>query len=204
MTRPKETPIADGEAVRRVRDGDRDAYRVLVERHAPLVFAVVRRYCRDTAQAEDLAQEVFLKAYEALDSYRGDARFSSWLYRIALNRCRDWAKSPRRTERSLEALSESGAAIGTGDGVEGLDGGEVAPQTPETPEEALERGERAALLRRALEELAPDYAVPLLLKYEQDLSYAEMAERLDATAGALKVRVHRARARLRKLLEDRI
>lgn len=185
--------MGDDQLVRRVREGDRDAYRVLVDRYAPMVFGLVRRYCEDPAETEDLAQEVFIRAYEGLDGFRGDASFSSWLYRIAVNRCRDWAKSPMRDRESIEAMEES----------TGRSPASLAAGGP-TPEEDLERTERARRLQWALGELAPDYAVPFLLKYEQDLSYREMARMLDATAGALKVRVHRARTRLRKLLEDRI
>lgn len=192
--------MRDGDVVRRVRSGDHEAYRELVDRHAPMVFALVRRYCADPAEAEDLAQEVFVRAYEGLDDFRGDSAFSSWLYRIAVNRCRDWAKSPRREERSLDALTEAGtprvrSAESDGPGALGL-------STPAEPDEALEREERARRLRRAIGELTPEYAVPFLLKYEEDLSYREIAERLDVTEGALKVRVHRARARLRELLGD--
>lgn len=193
--------MRDGEVVRRVRNGDRDAYRELVDRHAPMVFALVRRYCADPAEAEDLAQEVFVRAYEGLDDFRGDAAFSSWLYRIAVNRCRDWAKSPRRDDRSLDELAEPGTSSGRRS-ADSAEAAEVGLSTPPEPEETLEREERARRLRRAIGELTPDYAVPFLLKYEEELSYREIAERLDVTEGALKVRVHRARARLRELLDD--
>lgn len=183
--------MGDEEVVRRVRDGDGEAYRILVERYAPLVFGVVRRYCDEPAEAEDLAQEIFVRAYEGLDGFRGDASFGSWLYRIAVNRCRDQARDPRREERSLQALEGSG-----GGGLAAASGG-VA-----TPAQELERAERARRLRWALGELAPDYAVPFLLKYEQEMSYREMAGLLGSTEGALKVRVHRARMELRRLLED--
>ncbi len=185
--------MGDEGLVRRVRDGDRDVYRVLVDRYAPMVFGLVRRYCDDPAEAEDLAQEVFIRAYEGLEGFRGDASFSSWLYRIAVNRCRDWAKSPMRGNESIEAMEESTGRLP-----------ESLSADVSTPEDDLESAERARRLRWALGELAPDYAVPFLLKYEQELSYKEMARMLDATAGALKVRVHRARTQLRGLLEDRI
>lgn len=184
--------MGDEDVVRRVREGDREAYRLLVDRYAPMVFGLVRRHCDEPAEVEDLAQEIFIRAYEGLADFRGDASFSSWLYRIALNRCRDHAKSARVGRgSSLEAMEEE-----TGRRPRSLSA------TVPTPEDDLERSERVRRLRRALGELAPDYAVPFLLKYEQGLSYGEMAEMMDATAGALKVRVHRARNQLRGLLED--
>lgn len=185
--------MGDEEVVRRVRDGERDAYRLLVDRYAPMVFGLVRRHCDEPAEVEDLAQEIFIRAYEGLPDFRGDASFSSWLYRIALNRCRDHAKSARvERESSIEAMEEAS----------GRRPRSLSADVP-TPEDDLERSERARRIRRALDELGPDYAVPFLLKYEQGLSYQEMAEMMDATAGALKVRVHRARTRLRSLLEER-
>lgn len=178
--------------MRRVRAGEREAYRVLVDRYAGLVFGLARRYCDGEAEVEDLAQDIFLRAYDGLAEFREDASFSSWLYAIAANRCRDHLRT-RRRDPSLDELEER------------TDGApSPALEDGSTPEEELEREERADRLRRALAELRPEYAVPFLLKYEQDLSYREMARLLDATAGALKVRVHRARAELRRLLEDRI
>lgn len=186
--------MRDEDAVARVRNGDRDAYRALVDRYTPMVFGVVTRYCDDEAgDAEDLAQEVFIKAYEGLSDFRGDASFSSWLYTIAVNRCRDHVKSARQTR--VERLDPR-SAKGDGAALQGM-------TTGQTPETELERRSRAVRLREALAELDPAYAVPFLLKYEHGLSYEELAERLDATAGALKVRVHRARKALRDLLGDR-
>lgn len=192
--------MGDEGFVRRVLDGDRDAYRVLVDRYAPMVFSVVRRHAREPAEAEDLAQEIFVRAYEGLGEFRGEASFSSWLYRIALNRCRDHVKSAWHGRESLDALAVGPHAEGEAAGaLAGGSDGEVG-----TPEAELERSERAALLRWALDQLAPDHAVAFLLKYEQELSYRDMAGMLDATVGALKVRVHRARNALREMLEDRI
>ncbi|HUP00978.1 MAG TPA: RNA polymerase sigma factor [Gemmatimonadota bacterium] len=180
---------SDEEIVRRVVGGERDAYRILVDRYGPMVFSVVRRFCTDPTETEDLAQEIFVKTYQGLQRYRGQARFSSWLYAIAQNHGRDHVKRSRPVGEISHA--EETAT-------------EPPAQGSLTPHEALERAEQVRHLRSALDQLAPDYAVPFLLKYEADLSYEEMAHMLDTTAGALKVRVHRARAKLRALLEDRI
>jgi RNA polymerase sigma-70 factor (ECF subfamily) len=185
--------MRDEAIVRRVCDGEGEAFRELVDRYAPLVFAIARRYSDDADEVEDLAQDVFVSAYSGLGGFRGEASFSSWLYRIAVNRCRDQIKSAWGGRRSLdEADLNSALEVRASSG------------RPVTPEEELERRERASRLRWALGELVPEYAVPLLLKYEQDLSYEEIARRLGSTVGALKVRVHRAKNALRELLEDRI
>ena len=182
--------MKDGEVVRRVLAGERDEYRTLVERYAPLVFGVVQRYTSNAADVEDLAQEIFVRAYEGLDGFRADASFSTWLYRIAVNRCRDEVRA-RRPTASLEAMDGEGDTA-----LEALSDPEPGPA------ERLERRESERRLRRAIERLSPEYSVPLLLRYERDLSYREMARMLDVTAGALKVRVHRARKELRKLLRS--
>lgn len=185
--------MRDESVVERVQAGDRDAYRTLVERYTAMVFGVAGRYGRDEAETEDLAQDIFIQAYMGLSGFRGDATFSSWLYRIAVNRCRDHVKSARMArEEPLERR----------DSDEGHPPSE-SMRSERTPESELEARASAARLRSALEALDPTYAVPFLLKYDQGLSYEEMAERLDVTAGALKVRVHRARKALRDLLGER-
>ncbi len=186
--------MKEEEALRRVRDGDRGAYRVLVDRYAPVVFSVVRRYCDDPAEAEDLAQDVFVRAWEGLDGFRGEAAFSTWLYRIAVNRCRDHVSGPRPETWSLDAER----------GEEGRPAADVEPGAAlvPTPEDEWERAALRERLREALAELPPESATAFLLRYGEEMSYAEISEVLEATPGALRVRVHRARETLRGLLEE--
>lgn len=185
--------MCDEAVVQRVCAGDRDAYRTLVERYTAMVFGIAARYGRNDADTEDLAQEIFIQAYLGLPGFRGDASFSSWLYRIAVNRCRDHVKSARIAREEPLEDPDSGGGPARAEALE----------SERTPETELERRASAARLRTALEALDPTYAVPFLLKYDEGLSYEQMAERLDATTGALKVRVHRARKALRDLLGER-
>ena len=177
-----------------MREGDREAYRILVDRYAPVVFSVVRRYCDDPTEAEDLAQEVFVRAWEGLDGFRGEAAFSTWLYRIALNRCRDRAREARPETRSLDAEEGEDGALARGE--------EPGADRVPTPEDHWERRTLRERLRKALAELPPESATAFLLRYGEEMTYGEMAELLDATPGALRVRVHRARETLRELLAD--
>lgn len=182
--------LSDTELARRVRAGDRSAYRRLVDRHAPMVFRLTRRFAKEPADAEDLAQDIFVKAYRAIDRFTDHTDFSAWLYTIGVNHCRDYAKNVRR---QVDPLSR-------------VESAERRPEMREAAQQELsmERSERAEQLRSALDQLSPDYATAFLMKYEEGLQYRDMADRLDATVGALKVRVHRARKELQEILGEAI
>ena len=179
---------SDADVIQRIRQGDRDAYRILVDRYAPMVFHVLRRYCSSEEDVEDLAQDTFVRAYQRLEDFRGQARFSSWIYRIAANRGKDFVKSARQKRKH-------------GGGAEAF---EHMLQTTDTPHQELEGSERAHTLREAIDTLAPDYATAFMMKYEMGLPYKEMSVLTDTSVSALKVRVHRARKQLRSYLEDKL
>lgn len=179
---------SDTELVRKVRAGDREAYSRLVDRHAPMIFRLTRRFAVEPPDAEDLAQDIFVKAYKSLDRFKDGTSFSAWLYTVGINHCRDYAKNIRRSVRPMSR-------------VEGVTYDDEMHQTAEQ-ETKMERTERAEHLQWALDQLAPDYAEAFLMKYEEGLRYRDMASMLDTTVGALKVRVHRARKQLRNILGD--
>lgn len=156
-----------------------DAYEVLVRRYE----AKVRRLCvsmlSDPAEADDAAQEIFLKAYRSLDRFRGASSFSTWLYRIAANHCRDCLRSrSREASESWEALLEE-----QGDRIERL---------LSTPPAADTSGE-ADLVRRVLAQLSPDHRLILVLREVEGLSYEELADTLHCTLDAVRGRLSRAR-----------
>jgi RNA polymerase sigma-70 factor (ECF subfamily) len=141
----------------------------------------------DPAEAEDAAQEVFLKAYRSLDRFRGDAAFSTWLYRIAANHCHDLLrKHPRGQTQSWEALLETA--------------GRRLEQLLSAPPSAGLAAEQSDLVRRALAQLPPDYCIVLILREIEELSYQEMAQVLDCSLDAVKARLRRARAQFEQLL----
>jgi RNA polymerase sigma-70 factor (ECF subfamily) len=140
----------------------------------------------DRAEAEDLVQVAFARAARRIESFDPAYRLSTWLYRIALNACRDYLKSPRRRERPDEAL------------VRGLASSE-APG--DRPDQRLERRESIARLYAALDSLRPSYREILILKDVEERSYAEIREITGSPVTALKIRAIRARAKLAKALK---
>lgn len=167
-------------------EGDARAFRVLVERHHQGLFALAYGMVGDHAEADDMVQEAFAKAYRGLHEYDDSYRFSTWIYRITLNVCRDFLKSPRRRERpgavesALDAHGEHRAGADT----------------------ELVRAETIARVRAAIARLSTAYREAIVFKDLQELSYEEIHSITGDPITALKIRVVRARARLRLLLEE--
>lgn len=185
---------ADSALVTRVLEGDREAYRDLVERHQDLVFGVLMRSLRDRDAAEELAQETFVRAYGALHRFREEAAFGTWLVQIALNLVRDRRRREGRRPVvvSLDEIRRRAER-------------EVDPVDPApSPEAAIERASTASASRieAALGRLPEDYRAAFVLKHVEGLSYREIAGITGVSVGALKVRTHRARRMLRELCRD--
>jgi RNA polymerase sigma-70 factor (ECF subfamily) len=166
----------------RAQKGDAKAYGRLVEMHQDRIYGLVQRMVRDPALAEELTQDTFLKAYRSLTEFRGDSRFTTWLYRIAVNLCHDQRGSRGARDRGRETSLESPA-------LEHLD-----PATREArPDEAAEVRELAAVFEAGVDALDGTYREAFLLRHQQGLTYGEIAEVLGISEGNAKVRVHRAR-----------
>jgi RNA polymerase sigma-70 factor (ECF subfamily) len=161
--------------------GNIDLYTAIIRRYQDRLFQAVFCMIGRRDVAEDITQDVFVKVYLSLDKFRGECRFYSWLYRIAMNMCRDWLRHQTVAER-YEGLPER------------------SPQ--ETPEQALYRRELAERIQTALMELPEKYREAFCLKHIEGLSYDEMAALLDMPVETLKVRVHRARLLLQDLLRE--
>lgn len=180
-------PYADNEQewIDRARSGDLDAFDLLMRRHQASIYALVRRMVRHDEAAEELTQDVFLKAYEGLGRFREEAAFSTWLYRIALNHVRDYIASRRardlKRETSLEDLELSGFN---------------PVSTSPDPEHATSLAEMAALFDSALRRLEPRLLEAFLLRHQESLPYEQIALVLEISVVNAKVRVHRARERI--------
>jgi RNA polymerase sigma-70 factor (ECF subfamily) len=167
----------------RLRAGDRDAFETLVISYQHRVFGVALRMLGSRAEAEEIAQEVFLRAHRALGEFRGEARLSTWLYAIASRLCLNRLASPdRRVARGDDALADVPAPL------------------PDAAA-AVERAELDAALRQAIAELPEERRIVLVLRDLEGLSYEEIAEALALELNTVRSRLHRARQQLREKLE---
>jgi RNA polymerase sigma-70 factor (ECF subfamily) len=180
-------PPTDEELVARTLAGDGAAYGELVTRYADFVYTVAARIVGD-ADATDVAQEAFIRAHAALARFRGDSKFSSWLYRIAVNRS---LTHLRRLKRRPEPVDLGPAAEGP---VAFLASGEPGPDRLVLDDEFRRR------VRRAVDELPPRYRAAVTLFYLEERDYSEVAGVLGIPVGTLKTHLHRARAMLRDSL----
>ncbi|KPK65647.1 MAG: hypothetical protein AMK73_02330 [Planctomycetes bacterium SM23_32] len=181
-------PAADAGLVARARDGDVEAFGRLVERHQDHIYNAVYHLVGSEQDAEDIAQDVFMRAYSHLNGFQGRARFSTWLYGIMLNAVRShWRRAgPRRTV-SLEGAGDETRAD--------------PPATGDGPVRRAVRREHVDAVRGAIAELEEEWREIIVLRDIRGLSYEELAETLDLPAGTVKSRLHRARAALRDKLE---
>ena len=163
--------------VERSRNGDPDAFASLIRIHQRMIHSLTYRMTGSMAEADDLAEETFIKAYDQLDSYRGDAKFSSWLYRIAINLCLDWQRRERSRTRAMRAWAQE------------RDCGQPSPS------EDLGKRLQSALMRLPAKQRAA-----ITLTVYEGMSHAEVAGVLGCTVAAVSWRVFAARRRLVKIL----
>ena len=187
MTREQEAAI-----VRKVLGGDANAFETLVLEYEKNVYNIALRMTGNSEDAADMTQEAFIKAYNSLQSFRGDSKFSVWLYRIVSNVCLDFLRSKnRRPTVSLSVEDDDGEDAQL----------DVADES-QSPELLLDRKLTRDSVRRGLDSLPPDYRQILLLREIQGLSYDEIAQALSLEVGTVKSRIFRARKRLCNFLID--
>ena len=170
------------------RRGDQAAFEQLVRRYEKRVFALTGRMCRNPSDAEEAAQETFLAAWQGLPFFRGEASFSTWLYRLASNACVDLLRR--------EGRHQAGAGISLDDEESGFDPPDPAP----SPQALAERAELRQQIEAALAELPPEYRQVLILRELHQRTYDEIAEICSLDLGTVKSRISRGRKRLRKIL----
>jgi len=187
--------LSDQEVVALARQGREAAYRELIRRYERPVFSLIYRMVRDRALAEDLAQDTFVKVLNALETYRAEYKFSSWIFKIANNVAIDQLR-----RREVDTLSLDGAPDAvTRDDIEAT--ALQATDRTETPLAELESRELGQLIEGAIAKLRPEYRACILLRHVEGRSYEEIAEALDLPLGTVKTYIHRARHELRAYLE---
>ena len=172
------------ELIERCRTGDDTAFAELVDRYKDLVYGLIYRMVGDRGLADDLAQDVFLKVHRGLPYFRGEARLSTWIFRIVQNVCVQ-ARSGRPPDVSLDA---------------GL-GGDRPPRQFGSEDRAFDSLEDRDRLDKALARLPPNYRMLVVAHYIKGVQYEALAEALNLPLGTVKTHLHRAKRRLRELLE---
>lgn len=178
-------PSSDYEAVSdeqqvvlRARNGDRQAFNELVRRYQDVIFRLCVRLLGNTEDAEDACQEIFLRAYMRLATFRGQSRFKTWLVRLAINTCLNQRARQRPVEPLLNDLVDHAPSV----------------------EEHVVRAEAMARLHQALQMLPPHYRVAVVLRDLEGLSYRDIAEIMDVPEGTVRVWAFRGRERLKEVL----
>src|SRR5687767_12274136 len=191
MTEPERTLL------RRLRDRDERAFRELLEEHRDRVYNITFRMLGNRAEAEDVAQEVFITVFKTIDTFREESKFSTWLYRVTVNHCKNRIKYlARRHDRDRDELDETsqqanGAIAGS------------SPRTPQ-PDRALEGVQMESILQKAIEGLDDDHRIVVVLRDIEDLSIEEICDITGLPDGTVKSRLHRARLALRKKLQRHV
>ena len=174
---------ADQQLVERVQKGDKRAFDLLVVKYQQRVLAVIGRFIKDQDEAKDVAQEAFIKAYRALENFRGDSAFYTWIYRIAVNTAKNHLVSLGRRPPGNDVELED---------AEYYDGGGVLHETS-TPENNLLKGELEKVIYEAIAELPGDLRSAVTLREFDGLSYEEIAEVMDCPVGTVRSRIFRGR-----------
>ena len=177
----------DQELVERVQAGDKRAFDLLVLKYQRKVQRLVSRFVRDSGEVDDVVQEAFIKAYRALPTFRGDAAFYTWIYRIAINCAKNYLASPaRRIVPASDLMSEDDEDMESFERNDGLH--DVA-----TPDAEYASKQIAEAVNRAMAALPDDLRTAVTLREIEGLSYDEIAEAMDCPIGTVRSRIFRAR-----------
>ena len=187
--------ISDAVAVQRTLAGEREAYRVLVERHSQYVYRLAYRMTGNREDAEEVVQEAFLRAYQKLQQFAGNANFGTWVYRIAANYAID-----RMRQRKCEDEKRTPAARAAEEGDAEMDPMNIVPDGAPSPERLAHSNQLAAHIRRALSELTPAERTAFVMRHWGGSGIEEIAGALQSSSSAAKNTVFRAVQKLRSAL----
>ena len=173
----------DEELVLRVQQGDKSAFDLLVIKYQHKIIQLVNRYVKDPSEAQDVAQEAFIKAYRALGNFRGDSAFYTWLYRIAINTAKNYLVSRSRRSSDYQVDIQDAEAIENAPQLQGM----------ETPERLLLNQEIIDTIKTAIDKLPEEMRTAIILREFDGMSYEEIAEAMDCPVGTVRSRLFRAR-----------
>ena len=180
----------DEELVARATAGDVDSFNQLVSRWERTIYALAYRTLGREEDARDVVQEAFLRAYRGLRGFKGEAKFSSWLYRITLNLCRDWIRRERRAP-----------VVQPPEGVDAVDLADSQAAPTESVEELVARREMSRAVSRAMAELPEEQRTAILLKEYHGLTFQEIADQLNCPLSTVKTRLYQGLSVLRRRLD---
>ena len=184
--------MSDQELIKQLKEGNESAFKIIVEKWQDMVFNTCMGLVQDANDAEDVAQEVFIQVYESVEQFKGESKFSTWLYRIAVTKSLDHLRKKKRKKRFAFLQSLFGVNE------------EEVIQDPEFhhPGVKLENKEQAAVLFKAISKLPDNQKAAFTLHKLEGLSYQEVAEALSTTVSSVESLMHRAKGNLRKILTD--
>jgi RNA polymerase sigma-70 factor (ECF subfamily) len=186
--------MTDSEIIRQIMQGDRNMYRVLVEKYQPMVFRTCIGFLHNKDDADDLSQEIFIQAYQSLSKFKGDSSFSTWIYRIAVNAS---LNKVRKTSKNF-LLQRLESVFGS----EKDKPFDMPISDLENPENILIRNEHREWVQKALNSLPENQRTAIVLSKYDDLPQREIAEIMNTTEGAVEALIQRAKANLREKLSS--
>ena len=180
----------DKELVQRVQQGDKSAYDLLVIKYQHKIVQLVNRFVKDPSEAQDVAQEAFIKAYRALGNFRGDSAFYTWLYRIAINTAKNYLVSRSRRYSDYEVDVQDAEQVENAPQLKGMD----------TPDNVLMNEQIVEAIKSAIEKLPEEMRTAIMLREFEGLSYEEIAQAMECPVGTVRSRIFRAREAIDKKL----
>lgn len=184
----------DADLVKQAIAGDEEAFRALIKRYRNPVAQIVYKLVRDRNQIEDLAQEVFIKAFHHLKDFDYEHQFASWLFKIANNHCIDYIRKKKLKVYSISDQTR-------------MDEGEMEYEIPDStyePDLNMLREQKSRLIRQAIDSLPKKYREVIVLRHQEELSYEEIAKKTGLPVNTIKVQLFRAREMMYKFLKDKI
>ncbi len=178
----------DKELVQRVQQGDKSAYDLLVIKYQHKIVQLVNRFVKDPSEAQDVAQEAFIKAYRALGNFRGDSAFYTWLYRIAINTAKNYLVSRSRRYSDYEVDVQDAEQVENAPQLKGMD----------TPDNVLMNEQIVEAIKSAIEKLPDEMRTAIMLREFEGMSYEEIAQAMDCPVGTVRSRIFRAREAIDK------